>query len=67
MGVLPEYRKRGLDNVFYLETFERGVARGYHWGEFSWILENNEMMNRAAENLGYRRYKTYRIYDYQLR
>lgn len=66
MGILPEYRKRGLDNIFYYETFERGVARGYKWGEFSWILENNDMMNRAAENLGYRKYKTYRIYDYPL-
>lgn len=67
MGILPEYRRRGLDNIFYYETFERGVARGYKWGEFSWILENNDMMNRAAENLGYRKYKTYRIYDYPLR
>jgi GNAT superfamily N-acetyltransferase len=67
MGILPEYRRRGLDNIFYYETFERGVARGYKWGEFSWILENNDMMNRAAQNLGYRKYKTYRIYDYPLR
>lgn len=66
MGVLPEYRKRGLDNIFYLETFNRGVARGYRWGEFSWVLENNEMMKHVAENLGYRRYKTYRVYDYLL-
>ncbi len=66
MGFLPEYQKRGLDNVLYLETFKRGVDLGYRWAETSWILENNEMMNRVAENLGYDRYKTYRIYDYEL-
>jgi GNAT superfamily N-acetyltransferase len=66
MGILPEYRKRGLDNIFYLETFNRGVARGYRWGEFSWVLENNRLMNRVPENLGYQRYKTYRVYDYTL-
>jgi len=66
MGILPEYQKRGLDNVFYYETYERGTKRGYRWGEFSWVLENNEMMNRVAKNLGHTRYKTYRIYDYDL-
>jgi len=66
MGILPEYRKRGLDNVFYYETFMRGTARGYRWAELSWILENNTLMNRASENLGHTRYKTYRIYDYTL-
>jgi len=66
MGMLPEYQKRGLDNIFYYETFERGTKRGYRWGEFSWVLENNEMMNRVAQNLGHTRYKTYRMYDYDL-
>jgi len=66
MGILPEYRKRGLDNVFYYETFMRGTARGYRWAELSWILENNTLMNRVSENLGHTRYKTYRIYDYPL-
>jgi len=32
----------------------------------SWILENNDMMNRAARMLGGRIYKTYRMYEMQL-
>ncbi len=67
MGILPEYQKRGLDAVFYHDTFVNGTKRGYTWAESSWILEINEMMNRAAENLGYARYKTYRIYDLALK
>lgn len=63
MGVLPEYQKRGIDNILYQETYERGPAAGYHAAETSWILETNDMMNRVAENLGHERYKTYRVYE----
>lgn len=66
MGVIPEYRNRGIDAVFYYETFKRGTKCGFDSGEFSWILETNEMMNRAAQNMGAKIYKTYRIFDYKL-
>jgi GNAT superfamily N-acetyltransferase len=66
MGVIKEYQKRGIDALFYLETYRRGVAKGYKAGEFSWVLENNVMMNRTAELMGAKIYKTYRIYDYKL-
>ena len=52
-----------LDAVFYLETWKNAVARGYWRGEMSWILENNEMMNRSAKMLGGEVYKTYRLYE----
>lgn len=63
MGVIPDYQKRGIDSVFYWETYRRGVKKGYRWGEFSWILENNTMMNRAAQMMGAHVYKTYRVYE----
>lgn len=64
MGIIPEYQKiRGIDSIFYWETYRRGTAKGYKWGEFSWILENNVMMNRAAQLMGARVYKTYRMYQ----
>ena len=63
MGVIKEYQLRGIDSLFYLETYRRGIAKGYNGAEFSWILENNVMMNRAAQMIGGRIYKTYRIYD----
>lgn len=66
MGVIPEYRNRGIDAVFYYETFKNGTAKGYDSGEFSWVLENNEAMNKAASNMGAKLYKTYRIYEYNL-
>ena len=66
MGIIPEYQKRGLDNLFYIETFKVGPTRGYMWGEMSWILEDNVMMVRAAENMGGRPYKRYRMYGMQV-
>lgn len=63
MGVVHKYQKMGLDMVLFLETFIRGPERGYHWGELSWILESNVLMNKAAETMGARPYKRYRIYD----
>ncbi|MDI6788980.1 MAG: N-acetyltransferase [Planctomycetota bacterium] len=63
MGVIPQYQKRGLDVVFYLETIKRGIAKGYQGGELSWVLEDNVMMNRVLNTLGARVYKKYRIYE----
>jgi GNAT superfamily N-acetyltransferase len=63
MGVIHEYRNRGIDAIFYLDTWKNATRRGYYRGEMSWILENNEMMNRAARMLGANVYKTYRIYE----
>ena len=63
MGVIPEYRSKGIDSVFYLDSFQNAVAKGYKWGECSWILENNDPMNTALKNIGASIYKTYRIYE----
>lgn len=63
MGVKSEYRKRGIDNCFYLDTIDIGTGKGYNTGELSWILENNTLMISAIERLGGQRYKTYRIYE----
>ena len=63
MGIEHEYQKRGIDTIFYYETFNHGYNKGYKWGELSWILEDNILMNRVAEMLGAKVYKTYRIYE----
>jgi GNAT superfamily N-acetyltransferase len=63
MGVLPEYRKRGIDAVMYLKIYESALKAGYNWGEFSWILEDNKLMNEAASAIGARAYKTWRIWE----
>ena len=63
LGVIKEYRGRGIDTALYYETFQRGTSKGYNCVEMSWILENNDSMNNAAEAMGARKYKTYRLYE----
>jgi hypothetical protein len=64
LGILPEFRNIGLDAVMYYETGKRAADIGIYKGEASWILENNEMMNRALTvTMLNKVYKTYRLYD----
>jgi len=67
MGVLPEYRGRGLEVLMYRAMFERAPKLGISEGELSWILERNTAMNRALEAMGARVYRRYRIYEKPLR
>lgn len=66
LGVLKEYRASGIDAVMYYELIKDGLSRGYMDIEMSWILENNDMMNRAIKMLGAEVYKTYRVYQKRL-
>ncbi|HWR83405.1 MAG TPA: hypothetical protein VN285_08885 [Candidatus Deferrimicrobium sp.] len=66
LGILPEFRKRGIDSMLYVATYRNGVRRGYTWGELSWILETNELIRRGVEQLGARIYKRYRIVEMPL-
>jgi hypothetical protein len=63
MGVLPEYRKLGVDMAMVYQTMIAGFARGMTAGECSWILADNEPMNRILTGYGAELYKTYRIYE----
>jgi len=65
-GICPEYRKRGADAVLMASNHRAVLARGYTEAEFSWILEENELTKRAAEMMGGRPYKRYRIYEKEI-
>jgi len=66
LGVAPEFRKRGLDSILYVDIYTRGVERGYKWAELSWILETNDLMRSAIERMGASLYKRYRIVEMPL-
>jgi len=66
MGVVPEYQKRGIDVIFYMETVKHSRLKGYKDAELSWILEDNDLMNRTLLSFGARVYKKYRLYDISL-
>lgn len=64
LGVLEEYRTAGVAAAFYAELFRRATRLGYDGAEMSWVLEDNVLMCRSIEALGGKRYKTYRIYEW---
>ena len=66
LGVLKEYRNRGVDAMLYTETMERAAKKGYNYGEASWVQETNIPMNRAAQMMNGVKYKTYRVYKKHL-
>jgi GNAT superfamily N-acetyltransferase len=66
MGVIKKFRHRGIDSLFYYETYRQALAKGFTRGEMSWVLENNAIMNRILERVGFRVYKKYRLYDFCL-
>jgi len=63
LGVIEEYRKMGIEACFYAKIIQMGVKYKLKGAEGSWILENNEMMNKALQNINGKAYKTYRIYE----
>lgn len=66
LGVLEEYRGKGVDALMYYETIKAAAANKYEWGEMSWILENNDDMNRPIQMFGSEIYKRYRVYEKSL-
>jgi GNAT superfamily N-acetyltransferase len=63
LGVLPEWRGRGIDALLYRRIWENGRARGFSWAEAGWVLEDNHAMVNALQRMGFRAYKTYRLYE----
>lgn len=63
LGVLPEYRRTGVDILLYHDSIRAGFGQGYRTSEMSWILEDNEFMCRAIERMGGVVTKVYRIYE----
>lgn len=64
LGVLAEYRRRGVAELLILNTMENGVRLArYDAAELSWTLEDNESINTTIRAVGAEQYKTYRIYE----
>ncbi|MDI6757772.1 MAG: hypothetical protein QME32_07110 [Endomicrobiia bacterium] len=66
MGVIKEYRNRGIEGVMFSEIIKNGPKHGIYTAEMSWILEDNVMMRRAAEMLGGYVYKKYTVFEKEI-
>ncbi len=63
LGILEDYRKLGIEAVFFANYIKAAKENNLKAGEASWVLESNTMMVQAAEKLNGQKYKTYRIYS----
>lgn len=66
MGILQEYRRRGIDALLYLEAVKAFYEKGYEWLDGSVTSELNPAINLIAQRLGAERYKHYRVYRMEL-
>ncbi len=66
LGVLEDYRKMGIEAVFFAKNIVEAQKRNYGKNEASWVLENNTLMNQAMVNMGGYIHKKYRIYKKEI-
>ena len=63
LGVLPEFRGKGIDALMWHRIWSNCELIGIRWAEAGWILEDNALMNNALERMGFRVYRRYRVYQ----
>jgi len=66
LGVLPGYRRRGVEAMLCIETALRANKLGYTAGEIGWTLEDNLLINRAIESFGGKLDRRYRLFGLEL-
>ena len=63
LGVLPEWRGRGVDALLYRRIWENGRARGYDWAEARLGPRGQPRDDQRLVRMGFEAYKTYRVYE----
>ncbi|MCL2798917.1 MAG: hypothetical protein FWD54_01335 [Endomicrobia bacterium] len=63
MGVIKEYRHKGIEAIMYEKGLKNALKNGYKHCELSWVLDDNIMTQRTAEMMNGRIYKKYAIYE----
>jgi hypothetical protein len=62
MGVIKEYRHKGIEAIMYERGLKNALRLGYKHCELSWVLDDNIMTQRTAEMMNGKLYKKYAIY-----
>lgn len=65
INVVPEYQRWGLGLVLMRSLVPKALEIGVQEAEFSWVSEANDLARLGLEKAGAKRYKTYRMYDYE--
>jgi len=48
--------------VMYVKSYQNSLKVGYKYGELSWTLEDNFLINEGIKKMGGKIHKIYRIY-----
>jgi len=62
LGILPAYRKLGIDWCLYARIAETAFNAGINWGEACYVMEQNTAMNRMMKTLEAEKVNEYRLY-----
>ncbi len=63
LGILPEWRGRGIDSALYHWIWSKAAEIGIGWGEAGWLLEDNAGIIQGLSKANFTPYKTYRVLD----
>lgn len=63
LGAKAEYRARGIFALFLHEMVRRGREYNATGAEASWILEDNDALNRPLQAIGAKEYRRWRLYE----
>jgi GNAT superfamily N-acetyltransferase len=66
LGVVPEYRRKGVEALLAIQIALRAKERGIRGGEIGWTLEDNVLINRTIESFGGRLDRRYRLFGMEL-
>ena len=66
LGVKKKFRNKGLELLLIRQAMDSAVQMKWAYGEMSWTLEDNAMINKTIADVGGQKYKTYRIYGKKL-
>lgn len=63
LGLFPEFQGKGIDAVVYNYLIENALEYGFEFCEGSYILKDNDMMNRGMKVVSAEVYKEYKVYE----
>ncbi len=66
LGVKQEFRGKGLELLLIERAIASAKRLGWEWGEMSWTLEDNKLINGTIEALGGELYRRYRLFEKKL-
>lgn len=66
LGVKQEFRGKGIELLMIKQAILSAKKLGWEYGEMSWTLEDNELINNVIEALGGKVYRKYRLFEKKL-